>query len=217
MQESASRHHLSVSLAVLASLILLTGCVATDGYPIMSAESTSGQATSGFPSNQIRQADDNGKALPFVTDFANRWNANNSGTSYEPCTTPTDTSLRSFGLDPSSVKDAAWVDGQTVRGCAWRFSSSQQGELSQIVGVRESLDQFRSELAGPLNFRKDITVDGRRALVYSDDVSCNTRLISGTAAVTTAVVFPGGAATDPLCDKAIAFTRATAPSMPPPS
>ncbi|MFT4127988.1 MAG: DUF3558 domain-containing protein, partial [Gordonia sp. (in: high G+C Gram-positive bacteria)] len=34
----------------------------------------------------MRQTDDQGRRLPFDTEFPQRWSDGNDGTSYEPCT-----------------------------------------------------------------------------------------------------------------------------------
>ncbi|QRY63557.1 DUF3558 family protein [Gordonia sp. PDNC005] len=170
----------------------------------------------------IRQIDDNGLRLPFSTVHSRRWNAANDGTTYEPCTALAATQLEAHGIDPHSVKDAAGTNGQTLRGCSWDYVGDIRTEhwmLSQIVGNSTGLaNDKRMKSTTRDIWLDDQTADGRTVGLHAiaPNIQCDTYVQSGKAAVTTLVMHIGRAEQplSALCDRAIAFTRATIGRMP---
>lgn len=165
----------------------------------------------------IRQNDDAGRRLPFTTKFPRRWSNGNDGTAYEPCTAASPLILADSFLDPSSVRDAATADHQTARGCRWTFTIPGHSSLSQIVGNQPPLDTYKVNYSESLNWDKDMRIDDRRVAVGSspDLFDCATFVQSGTAIVVTRVsTFGEPPPIAEICDKAIAFTRATIDQMP---
>ncbi|WP_432211714.1 DUF3558 family protein [Gordonia aichiensis] len=170
----------------------------------------------------VRQVDDAGKKLPFETDHQRRWNRANDGTPYEPCTALTDGELYDNGVDARSTRDAAGTDGQTLRGCRWKFmvrNNDRGWSVSQFVANSPSLaaDKQRYSLADDI-WLQDAVLDGRtvgihRTATLSD---CDTYVQSGAAGVHTLVMYIGPTPPPPseICDRAIAFTRATISKMP---
>lgn len=168
----------------------------------------------------IRQTDDAGRPLPFRTVFPNRWSTNNDGTSYEPCTSVTDAVLTSQGLDPSSARDAASVDHQTVRGCQWAIANTRRSSVSQHVGNMAgsrsgSLDDYKA-FNDDFMWFPDQIIDGRTVGLFSlgaDD--CATIVVSGRAFVfTDATLDRDDASVAENCRVALAFTRATISQIP---
>ncbi|MGW0453236.1 DUF3558 family protein [Gordonia sputi] len=165
----------------------------------------------------VRQTDDSGRRLPFITQFPRRWNSGNDGTSYEPCTAATPQILGDTGLQPESARDAAAADFQTARGCIWSFTSFKLASLSQVVGDFQGLDAYKQKHANITEWRANTEINNRPVAVGStkDRSTCETYVESGIAIVSTSTAFT----VDPppineICDKAIAFTRATIAQMP---
>lgn len=202
---SAMKHS---RVAAIILLVVLTSACHQEGRPI---------AETG-----IRQVDAEGNRLPFNTTHANRWSRANDGTPYEPCTALTGAELSSLGIDPRSAKDAAGTNGQTARGCDWDYygsASAGHWKLSQIVGNSPSLDNDKRVRSGGRNHWLDEhTVGGRIVGLHyiSPNISCDSYVQSQTAAVTTLVMYIGieEQPVSALCDRAIAFTKATIDRMP---
>lgn len=175
-----------------------------------------------FPSTRvsddgIRQTDDNGVALPFLTQFPRRWNSGNNGTSYEPCTEANADALTSVGLLPRSARDAASADFQTARGCVWKFAQFDYATLSQTVGNSPGLDAYKAQYSASVRWRGETQISYRRVAIGGSPggETCETFVSSGRAIVVASAYF----AVNPppiaeICDKAIAFTRATIDQMP---
>ncbi|WP_338155878.1 DUF3558 domain-containing protein [Gordonia alkanivorans] len=203
---------LSASVICYASI----GC-SISGSP--AAVSPLSQQTS--TPGQVRQADDAGNRLPFVTPFPNRWNSNNDGTQYEPCTAVTTDTLRRSGLVPESVVDVAKSDFQTARGCRWRFEGKQRSALSQSVGnlsdsEKDVLD-YKVKNLRTMDWYPNLTIDGRTVIVGSlNDLECTASVQSGNAVVGTTVVRLGGEnePMDTMCQSAVDFLRSTLPQIP---
>ncbi|WP_132994027.1 DUF3558 family protein [Gordonia zhaorongruii] len=203
-----------VGVAAIATLVSVSSC-AIEGQPISVADS-------GHAGSVIRQADDNGVRLPFETRHANRWNAANDGTTYEPCTAVSGSNLAEAGLVPSTVADAAGTNGQTLRGCTWDYQRSSLGDswtLTQIVGNSRGLDsEKRLKSTSSDVWLPDREMDSRLVGVHRTNGvwSCDTYVQSGRAAVSTIVNHFGTAKPDPdeICERALAFTRATIDKMP---
>lgn len=165
----------------------------------------------------IRQTDEEGRRLPFTTVFPRRWSNGNNGTTYEPCTAADTAILDAAGLEPSSVKDAAIADQQTARGCRWTFTNREFMSLTQIVGNSDPLEQYKLEAPQSFEWRDDIYIDKRKVAVGAvpDLGECTALTQSGTAIVFTRVSNYGESPPiSEICDKAIAFTRATIDQMP---
>ncbi|WP_331436340.1 DUF3558 family protein [Gordonia sp. w5E2] len=205
------------TVALITATTLFTGC-AVSGTPAPDVGSTAiGTNTTVTDHETVRQTDAKGHSLPFVTTFPRRWNSGNDGTSYEPCTSATTDILRDAGLDPLSVRDAATVDFQTARGCKWKYSGRRLASLSQTVGNSSDLATYKSKQSTAVTWNADIRVDGRLVAVSTepDGRICDTYVESGTAIVVTSTYFNHDRPPiDEICDKAIAFTRATIDQMP---
>ncbi|QKT06740.1 DUF3558 domain-containing protein [Gordonia sp. X0973] len=148
--------------------------------------------------------------------FPNRLNPGNDGTSYEPCSVSANEVI-SLGWSPTSKRDAATVDKQTARGCIWH--DAQLGSVwsvSQIVGNSPSLDAYRTSHPH-FTWLPDVTINGRTIGVHLMGPStCATSVQSQRAGVSTIVSYNRVPAppTSQICDRAIAFTRATISQMP---
>ncbi|UEA60887.1 DUF3558 domain-containing protein [Gordonia otitidis] len=165
----------------------------------------------------VRQSDDSGQNLPFATRFPRRWNSGNDGTPYEPCTAADSTLLETAGLQASSVKDAASVDFQTARGCTWDYKDYELASLSQTVGDSRGLDVYKQNRRTDTTWLGDIEVSTRPVAlgVSRDETGCGTYLESGNSIVATSALFIyKPPPISEICDKAIAFTRATIDQMP---
>ena len=160
----------------------------------------------------IRQTDAAGVALPFETVFPNRWNRNNDGTPYEPCTSVTPDILQSFDMDSTSVKDGATADYQTARGCWWDHLTKPLWSFGQSVGDKPSFTYWESR--GENGLRE---IKGRTAILTSvSRFTCSTIVRSGDSTVLTAVqVGADSISSSQICQLAIDFTRATIDKMPP--
>ncbi|WP_353507228.1 DUF3558 family protein [Gordonia sp. ABSL1-1] len=168
----------------------------------------------------VRQFDDQGRMLPFRTDFPNRWSEGNNGTPYEPCTSVMPDALRELGIAPDSVADAASVNYQTLRGCKWKLIGSRFGSAHQIVGnapsANPTLDGYKTLNSAVFHWHPSRTISGREVLVSSlGGDNCSTHVLSGRAIVTTSIlVGTTPAEVDGICERAIAFTRATIDQIP---
>ncbi|MGO3326671.1 DUF3558 family protein [Gordonia sp. (in: high G+C Gram-positive bacteria)] len=178
-------------------------------------------ATSSVTSG-IRQVDDYGNHLPFDTRHDRRWSSGNDGTKYEPCTTLDDDGLAALNVEPLSAADAAGSNGQTLRGCKWRYTSTDTGDrwnLSQFVGNSPGLDFAKTRRSGGINeWLPDETIAGRQVGVhiYTTGDQCDTYVQSGGASVITMVTHYGQnqPPISEVCDRALGFTRATIGKMP---
>jgi len=195
--DAATTTVVGTSLLTLLTTMFLVGCSPTSLAPSHRSSSTS--TTSIAP-----------------TEFPHRVNPGNDGTSYEPCDTPEHV-VASLGWSSVSKRDSATVDKQTARGCAW--DDVKQGSvwgLSQIVGNSPSLAAYRQSNS-LFNWLSDLRVDGRQVNIFlMDQSTCVTRVQSRGAGVNTIVGYVGVPAppTSQICDRAIAFTRATISRMP---
>ncbi|WP_336820041.1 DUF3558 family protein [Gordonia sp. MMO-8] len=171
----------------------------------------------------VRQTDSLGKELPFDTSHPRRWNAANNGTPYEPCTALTASELAELGIDARSAEDAAGTDGQTLRGCIWDFVDSRAPAniwtLHQIVANSDSLVAHQKRVGGSTRtWHPNMQLGDRTIGVVSipPAMRCETYAQSSLAGVSTAVTHSGikEQPLSALCDRAIAFTRATIGRMP---
>ncbi|WP_083835903.1 DUF3558 family protein [Gordonia otitidis] len=214
-----SRSHVRFRNCLILTLLLATaatcGCQ-TSGSP--KAELTAENLlVSTEVSSSIRQTDAGGRTLPFTTKFPRRWNSGNDGTPYEPCTAATTGILRDTGLEPNSVEDAAAADFQTARGCRWRFVDTRLASLSQTVGNSADLDAYKRRHSSSVSWHDDLAVSGRIVAVSTepDQRVCDTYVQTGSAIVVTTTHFSyKPPPISEICDKAIAFTRATIDQMP---
>lgn len=161
------------------------------------------------------------KELPFDTSFSRRWNSANDGSDYEPCTALGADDLVALGIDPGSAKDGAGTDGQTARGCEWRYRGTSPGDhwtVSQIVGNSPSLAQEKRRISGSADvWLPDLTIGGRPVGIHfvKSGGDCDTYVQSGRAAVSTIVVtLDTSVPVREICDRAIAFTKATIDKIP---
>lgn len=206
------------SLAIVfgcALILALSGCT-VEGEHVSANRAASSSQPQTTSTSSLRQTDKEGNNLPFRTTFANRWNSNNDGTSYEPCTSISAEDVENFGLDATSVKDAATADFQSARGCSWRFANKPLATLSQYVGDADSLASYKRENAATSNFLADTAINGRT--ISFDTLGqreCTAIIQSQRALVFTTVIL----AADPppvaeICDTASNFTRATINQIP---
>ncbi|AWO84338.1 DUF3558 family protein [Gordonia terrae] len=202
--------------AIALVLVSTAACATVTGEPMAGSPSSSHTSVS-----SVRQTDGAGRELPFVTKFQNRWNINNDGTTYEPCTQVLESVLRQFGLDPASARDAAASDFQTARGCDWTFADHARSSISQFVGnlVRpdEGLTGHKILNQAGTTWLPDTEVEGRRVLTESMmPGDCTVYVQSGTAVVITSVTRLGSRrpATEAVCREATDFLRATIDEIP---
>ncbi|MCK0439856.1 DUF3558 domain-containing protein [Gordonia alkaliphila] len=160
-------------------------------------------------------------ALPFSSTFTDRWNEANNGSQYEPCTALVPSELGSVGVDSGSVRDAAGTNGQTLRGCTWDYRATADGQrwaVSQTVANSSGLAAYKEKYSMD-HWMEDLTVYGRVVGVTdSPDLGeCMTYVQSGQAGITTLVIHhrPPHPPVSEVCDRAIAFTKATIDKMPP--
>ncbi|MFT4199604.1 DUF3558 family protein [Gordonia sp. (in: high G+C Gram-positive bacteria)] len=149
--------------------------------------------------------------------LAHRLNPANDGTTYEPCDGPTRESLTALGWSPDSRHDAAVVDNQTARGCAWNDShlGSVWG-ISQTVGNSPSLSAYK-QMNSAFQWQQDQVLGDRPVGVHLIGRStCATRVQSQRAGVSTVASYNRVPAppTSEICARAIAFTKATIDRMP---
>ncbi|WP_419218239.1 DUF3558 family protein [Gordonia sp. CPCC 205333] len=198
---------IAATFAGAALTILVAGCGSGTGFPT----SSSGLPTS--TSRDISVPSTWGSGQP---TFPHRRNSGNDGTSYEPCLGLSDEAALSIGVDPKAMKDAALVDGQTARGCDWRYTDQVGWTVSQIVGNAPDLDHYKITQKDS-KWREDVTVNGRHVGIseFTAD-TCSTHVQSERAIVTTIVQYasPKSPPIDEICDRAIAFTKATIGGMP---
>ncbi|WP_083812534.1 DUF3558 family protein [Gordonia neofelifaecis] len=173
-------------------------------------------------SASMRQSDDQGRRLPFDVVNSDRWNSANSGSEYEPCTALTATELLGEGIDPNSVSDAAGTNGQTLRGCKWSFAGgtyASRWRVGQFVGNSPGLVTDKLSKSTRVDvWLADVLIEGRVVGLHRtiSGQNCDTYVQSGAAAVTTLVTYSGLTPPPPaeICDRALAFTRATISKMP---
>lgn len=200
--------------AVAVAATFATGCSA----PISGSATQQSNPTISSAASGPRQTDDDGVPLPFENQFLQRWNASNDGTSYEPCTTDPNELFR-VGIDPRSVKDAATVDGQSLRGCTWNYlpPRSEYLAISQTVVDSDGLAWYKQQNRVGSNWLPDSVVGGRDIGVASDTSgSCTTYVQSGGSGVITLADYalsPSKPATE-ICGYAIDLTRATIDKIP---
>lgn len=157
--------------------------------------------------------------LPFESTFTQRWNSRNDGSSYEPCVSLDAASIADLQVDPDSVSDAAGTDGQTGRGCYWKFQP-EVGDLwsvQQGVANSESFDAYKRKNRHR-TWQKGISIGGRNIGISGREElgECLTYVQSRDAGVVSIVVHhrrPHPPINE-ICDRAIAFTKATINKMP---
>lgn len=206
-----------VVLIVVAFCLSVVACDEA-GSPVAERSRSSHPAESAPRTQPIRQTDDAGRRLPFTTRFPNRWSANNDGTRYEPCTAVTNSELLSFELDPNSVRDVAAADHQTARGCRWSYQADRLTSLAQYLGNLEGsgatdLASYK-HVNSNWHWLADESIDGRTAAIETiGRDECSTYLVSGRAVVVTAVALRNSES-GVVCERALAFTRATIARIP---
>lgn len=208
LRDSVEYRHFVVPLVPLV-MVLLSGC--GDADQGLGADLEIGLDASGSARTSVD--------LPFSTTFTQRWNARNDGTDYEPCVALDSAGLDRLSIDPTSVRDAAGTDGQTLRGCQWSYelSGPQRWAVSQFVGNSESLAAYKAKYSHE-RWMTDRVIE-YRAVGVSDSPDlgeCMTYVQSGGAGVITLVIHHGlpHPPVREVCDRAIAFTAATIGKMP---
>jgi Protein of unknown function (DUF3558) len=198
----------NVAKALLVmSFLFVSACAVNDDstqpFPVESVMTVTSDAVNDVP-------------LPFENRFPNRKNLSNDGTTFEPCVAFTDEELTRYGVDPTAVEDAAQVDGQGIRGCAWFMP--RQFSLGVVVTNAESLERYKTGKP-ELDWETDILVDDRLiavARLNDDDSTCMTYIQSMDAVVVIDVVLIGvnrGEGDDP-CRKVVDFTSAYLDKIP---
>ncbi|MET2979418.1 DUF3558 family protein [Gordonia polyisoprenivorans] len=169
------------------------------------------------PAPTTRQTDANGVSLPFKTKFTHRWNSNNDGTLYEPCTAVNAEVLSKFNLSAQTARDVALADQQTARGCDWETEGDPFSSITQSVGNAPSLTEYKARQSGHMKWLPDVELANRSVAVgIITSGECTTYVASGTAVVATSATFHIDLPPeDQVCAKAIAFTAATINKMPP--
>ncbi len=149
-------------------------------------------------------------SLPFVPRIKERTNERNNQTSFEPCTAYKNDELQAINIDPSTVRDAAQADSPNYRGCRWTSVKSSPSErdyliYSQIVGKRETLDQYKREQSFR-QFREDRVVHGRRMAVATTENECSAIFeVEATTAVTIVLAAHPSPNLTRECDAAVAL------------
>lgn len=175
-----------------------------------------------IPSSSV--VSDSTRADPTVSvsgiqqSFRRRTNPGNDGSTYEPCDALSVQAAKSLGIDPSSIKDTAVVDGQTARGCFWRYSPPESRNLflTQSVSNSPSPTAYKSKQRTN-TWRADMTIESRAISVFETSTNtCGTYVQVERAGVITVAQFTSTLSPpiDEICDRAIAFTRATIDKMP---
>ena len=204
-------------MSTAVSLALSLGaCTPVVGIPQAESPSSIGLTTPSSGS-AVRQTDANGHPLPFTNVFPRRWSNGNDGTAYEPCTAASSEILSANDLDPASVRDAAIADHQTARGCRWSVLGQSSAYISQIVGNQPALEAYKLQQDEMVHWLPNTSIGGRTAAVGSSPLAtdCTTFVESGEAIVATrASVNISPPPISEICDKAIAFTRATIDQIP---
>ncbi|GAA4392099.1 DUF3558 domain-containing protein [Tsukamurella soli] len=193
--------------AQLAVCVVLTatvgGCTTTiPGEPIAAKGSAVASQTAGSP------------PLPFAVTFTERWNHRNDGSSFEPCTAYSSAELRSIGIDPASVSDAAGHDSPNIRGCHWKRGDAGP---SQFVTNPAGLDRYK-RLQRDKRWSPDTIVNGRRiAVATGDDDTCGAAFESQRALVVTLITaYPQrtGRSLDEECAWVVRFASMAAARAP---
>ncbi|WP_415047363.1 DUF3558 family protein [Gordonia sp. (in: high G+C Gram-positive bacteria)] len=211
MARSGEFLYLRTTIYGFIILSFLSGCgQARVSLPNGAVDITSG----GSVSRNVKSSE-----LPFKSTFTKRWNNSNDGTRYEPCTALDSSNLYVLGIDSSSVEDAAGTDGQTLRGCRWRYRMRDRNRwsIAQVVANSESLENYKHKYSTDY-WHPDLLISGRTVgVTESRDLGeCMTYVQSGHAGVSTLVIRHGisGEKVGGVCDRAIAFTRATISMIP---
>ena len=187
-------------LATLFAATVVAGCsMSGQPLPVTSAPATP------------QQTDSMGRSLPFKNSVRDRWNPSNNGTDYEPCTAFTTAELDELGVASSSIRDAATVDGQSLRGCRWYYRESRDWVADQLViNYRSRAEYLASNPDFAVNY--EVNIDGITVGVIEDSTdACFTYIQSGRAAILTSAAShvkpapPRGQ----ICQRAIALTQLT--------
>lgn len=157
--------------------------------------------------------------LPFESTHPHRWSSANDGSDYEPCVALSGQQLEGLGVDVQSVRDAAGTDGQTLRGCQWsyRVVDGARWAVSQVVANSAGLKEYKRKYSDD-DWTPDEVVGGRTVgVTHSPSLGqCMTYVQSGRAGITTLVIHHRlpHPPVEEVCERAIAFTKATIDKMP---
>ncbi|ADG79521.1 hypothetical protein TPAU25S_00737 [Tsukamurella paurometabola] len=189
------------------------GLLATTAATGLVILGTAGCATaiSGEPTSALWSPRTSPKPLPFTPTIKNRTNDRTNGTTFEPCSAYTDTELRTLGIDPATISDAAQVDSANYRGCHWQSigysTATGKGILySQITGDEKSLDTYKRKYR-MLPWQTDRIVNRRSIAVATENDYCLAVFASEAAVVITRAGQPVNPSPGRTveCEKAIAF------------
>lgn len=202
-------------ILLTAILVCTLGGCTVSGQPTRQLSASKSSHALGA---DIRQTDAARRPLPFSNSFPNRWNGNNDGTSYEPCTADARSAREALGIDESTVRDVAVADHQTARGCRWKFKERRLASLGQSLGNFDgSLSDYKAEpKLVKFSFREDRVIHGRLVSVFTiENDTCSVAVKSGKAIIVTSVdIIHQTPRIDSICQMAIDYTRATIDQMP---
>ncbi|WP_083837298.1 DUF3558 family protein [Gordonia effusa] len=170
--------------------------------------------TSCSPSENVMPSSENSQAS---ASLMSRVNPGNDGTTYEPCDALSSEVASSLKVNIGSQEDAAAATGQTARGCRWKLTDNRRWIISQIVGNSTSLSDYKASQAD-LKWRTDIIANGRTVAISEvNAATCSAHVQSQRSTVSTIAQFgsPQAPPIDEICNRAIAFTKATIDKMPP--
>ncbi|WP_337251362.1 DUF3558 domain-containing protein [Mycobacteroides chelonae] len=194
-------------LALTAVGLAVAGC----GPSTSITKSSSGESTASSPtSTAVTSQPQVSSTLTAPHPPPNHWN---DGTSYDPCLTYTAEQIRSWGVDPTRVKDRG-VEDRQVRGCRWSADGWSVGLTVANSPVSAYLD--RDLFDNP----RSITIAGLDAVQYDGGVpqapACTVVLPVQKASVGVVVVIadPKNASLKDACAKSIEVATAVAPTLP---
>ncbi len=99
----------------------------------------------------------------------------------------------------------------------WKYKEHGYATLSQTVGNADGLDAYKEQYSVSVRWQGETSLGGRRVAIGGPPggKACETFVASGSAIVITSAYFPASAPPiNEICDRAIAFTRATIDQMP---
>lgn len=194
----------SLLVAACVSVVGLCGCSTT----ISSVDATRASSTGSIAGSSSTTATNTLQA-PHPQP-----NANNNGTSFDPCLAYTAGELKSWGVAPGSVEDKG-VNDTVQRGCLWKGD----GWVLQQLVVNRQLDEYLDQDLFP--GAEAVTVGGLSAVKFRsppDDMTvCYVEIPSQKATVGTIVSVRDSKAKQAIpdaCTKAIAIAADTATKLP---
>ncbi|MEJ9079044.1 hypothetical protein WKY82_11525 [Gordonia malaquae] len=178
-----------VLILMVATAVAVAGC------------GEGGGAVRGLFPGAARQTDDHGRELPFRVTNPRRWNDQNDGTTFEPCTGLAEETLRELMIDPSSAEDTETSDAAD-RGCRWTYSTP---EFRNVVTIQQVVADPHSGSPEPTDTAPHGSDDGSES-------SCSAQFTHSAAVVTTTAEGPSGNR-ETLCMLAMYFHVATTKAL----